>query len=47
MPPNAIRIFALLKLVSNVLQEEEEEGEEEEEEPTGGDDGRTRELNTK
>ena len=45
MPPNAIRIFALLKLVSNVLQEEEEE--EEEEEPTGGDDGRTRELNTK
>ena len=46
MPPNAIRIFALLKLVSNVLQEEEEE-EEEEEEPTGGDDGRTRELNTK
>ena len=44
MPPNAIRIFALLKLVSNVLQEEEEE---EEEEPTGGDDGRTRELNTK
>ena len=45
MPPNAIRIFALLKLVSNVLQEEEEEGEEEE--PTGGDDGRTRELNTK
>ena len=46
MPPNAIRIFALLKLVSNVLQEEEEE-EEEEEEPTGGDDGRTRELDTK